>query len=230
MDLASLGKTANIPKAESKEEDISFSDEGTKFNLGLFICWVAAFVAIGSSIFIFLMNSSAKQKLDTEKNRLQEVLADINSSNFSGIENKAASFKSSVVELTKVNEARYKFSDFLPLFYKKINSNIKLTNIVLGSKDLLTIDGKTDSYKSVAEQAEILRSWNVTDGENILTNVQIVATSLSTDKNGNQAVSFTISCTVNKKSSLVAKLEPSAIQDSTSTIENENGGEDATIE
>lgn len=238
MDLASLGKAESIPKQVDKDNEIFFADESSSFNIATILCWIAAAIAIASCVFLFLIKTSASQKLETKQSEYQTTLSAINSADLSTVEQKASSFKSSVSELVRADAARYKMSKFLPLFYQKINSNVTLSNIVLGSKGVMTIDGKTDTYKSVAQQSETLRSWTISPGENVLKNVQIISVSNSNSAGGTSGVSFSITATLNKTASLTVKSADngaSSTTGSTSTESNSSstlpeGGSDATVQ
>ncbi|MFA7253405.1 MAG: PilN domain-containing protein [Patescibacteria group bacterium] len=182
----------------SSDEFTTFSDKkGT--NLGLLFCWFGAIIALIATILFGLMQYSSNQRLNTKKGELEQVVSDINS-RFSGVESQATSFKSAVAGLAKAEKDRYEVEPFLKELYTKISKNVVIRNLSINSDGRISIDGNTDSYRSVADQMVTLKEWK-SGKKNILKNVELKGVSENINS-GTPIVQFSLSAQIDKDVSL----------------------------
>jgi len=200
---------------QSGEEDdvIEFSEHGS-FSLSLFLLWLTAVLCLLGTVFFWFLNQSANQQLDDANQEKNLVISEILSPTYANTEKDATSFKSAVEQLESAVASSYKYSEFLPLFYTKIDKDVTLSSFSIGSSGQLLLSGTTDSYRSAAEQSVALQEWQINDKE-ILKDVDL--SSVSENVSGDEPiVQFTISATINKS----VGLKDLSVTDLT-------GGEDA---
>jgi hypothetical protein len=161
-----------MPKENSNDmEMVQFSERGS-FNLSIFLLWLCAIVAILGSVFLWFLSRSAADELADKQSRLDEVTSKLSTPANTEAEARAKSLISAVTQLKTASANRYLMKDFLPLFYTRINKNVVVSNLTIGSDGKISLDGKTDSYKSAAEQALSLRDWKI-NSKSMFTSVQL---------------------------------------------------------
>lgn len=176
-------------KTEESDEIVEFSDK-EPFNWPLLWCWVACFIAVASAGYFYLIKQSAEAKLTDDKSQLDQVNSQIQSSAYVNAERSARAFKSAVTELETAKANRYLMSDFLPVFYQRIAKNVVINNITITADAKVSLDGTTDSYRSVSDQLLSFKSWQIGD-KNVLSSVDLSSVSEKVT-GGKTSVTFVI--------------------------------------
>lgn len=214
---------SGMPTKEDTEDLSTFVDEN-KFNYAILINWASAAVAISLTVFFWLLSQDVISKVDDLNIKKNAVISQITSVDYANVEKQASSFKSAVSELKKAQAARYAMDDFLPKLYLQIDKNVIVSNIAITKDGKLSFDGKTDSYRSAAEQLLTLQAWTVSE-KHVLRNADLVSVSENIDKSGKAEVPFSITADINK----TIDLNPiTTSTDSTTTtvpVESTIGGE-----
>jgi len=231
-----------IPVSPIREEEDSFDiSEKKRINLPVLICWLTALLAIAGGILFWLLSKSAGDALSEKKNERDEVIAQINSPGLSDVEQKASVFKSAVTNLSAVKSNQFLMSDFLTELYARVIANVVVSNLSVTTDGKLSLDGRTDSYRAVADQMLAVKEWKNKNDVLYLKNVQLVTSSQAVNQKTKKIeVSFAITGIVNKAANkkTVTEANPAAstAPDSTaettipSTSTETEGGEDATIQ
>lgn len=199
------GAAQSIGSATQVADD-SFDVSNNKgYSLALFICWMAAFVAIAGSVFFWLLNGSAKQAIKEKSQEKSQIISEIAAPSLADIEVKASTFKAAVAGLSSVSTDRYSTSEFLPKFYEKIAQNIQVGNFSMSTDGKISFDGKAPSYRAVADQLLLLKEWKV-NNVNILKNVELMnVNQMVNEQTKKLEVSYAITASVDKVQSLTEK-------------------------
>lgn len=184
---------------EGGGDEIEGISEHSDLNLPALLLWIGAVLALTAMISLWFLSHSAAQKLADKKSDRDATIAEISTPTYASVEAKATAFQAAVNQLKTASSGRYVFADFLPLFYSRVNKNVVVTNLALGSDGKLSFDGKTDSYKSAALQLASLQSWKIND-KNVISNAQLL--SESEDISQGVVVKFAISANIDKTVSL----------------------------
>jgi len=213
-------------KDDSGEEFSAIEDE-KRFDFAAMLNWITAILAISAAVFLYLLSKDLATKATTLENEKQVVVAQITGTTYSKVEQQASSFKSAVLELQNASQSRYLMKDFLPQFYAHIAKNVVLGNVSISDNGEIDLDGKTDSYNSIAKQFLALKDWAV-GGNNVLTNVELLSSAEVAGEKGKLEASFAISATIDKSISLstadIAAVSPDPSVSGTDAIES--GGTD----
>jgi hypothetical protein len=215
----SQGTASGQIEREQRVSSDSFNmSERKGLSFALLLCWMTAFVAIAGSLFFWMLNNSVQAALSEKNDEKNSIIGEISSPTLAETEQKATSFKTAVNALSTVSKTRYPLDEFLTQFYAKIRQNIKVNNLIISEDGKLSIDGLTDSYRSVADQMLVLKDWKVND-LNILSDVSLLSVSEGmNDKTKRLEVTYSISAKIIKTQSLTEKTDStSTTGDSTST-------------
>ncbi len=239
MNFADFGKKPSPPPGGAQPAvntdqavDESFDVSNNKgYSLALFICWMAAFVAIAGSVFFWLLNNSAKTAIKEKGQQKTSIISEIAVPSLADTEVKASTFKVAVAGLSSITTGRYPLNEFLPKFYEKIAQNIKINNISVSADGRVSLDGQAPSYRAVADQLLLFKGWKVNDA-NILKNIQLMNVSQTINEQTKKIeVAYSISLEVDKVKSLTEKPKTETTTEVTAeTTTDDQGGEDATIQ
>jgi len=191
----SMFKT-NSPHPNNKDV-IQFSDRPS-FNFPVAIAWLVALFSILGTLFFWWVSRDSASMLEEKKTEKTNIIGEILSPTYVDVEKKASSFKSSVNALSDAAKDRYPTSQFLKDLYTKITKDVVITSLSVGADGSVSISGKTDSYRSVADLVVALKSWDT------LTNVDLGAVSYEAPdktKGGNPKAVFSITAKINKAKS-----------------------------
>jgi hypothetical protein len=241
MESNQVTQEAAVPEAEvnNKKNDIFSSNEDSfdlsekkVFNIGVFVCWVAATIAIGGSIFFWLLNNSTLSALADKTSERDQIVSEIDSPSLANAGQKANLLKAAVSKYEQASSSRYLISDFLPFFYQKVGQSIVVKNVSISSDSQLSFDGLADSYRTVASQMVLLSEWEIND-KNILKDVKLLSVSENVNETTKKVeVPFSISAVIVKNISLKEKVTINESQSSSATMESdvltEEGSSDAT--
>lgn len=209
---------ADSPKPEPSHsgggDKIEGISEHSDLNLPALLLWIGAVIAITAMVFFWFLSRSAAQKLADKKSEKDATIAEISTPTYASVEAKATAFQAAVNQLKTASSGRYVFADFLPLFYGRVNKNVVVTNLAVGSDGKLSFDGTTDSYKSAALQLASLQSWKIND-KVVISNAQLL--SESEDVSQGVVVKFAISGNIDKTVSLKTSPTNTTPADSTSS-------------
>lgn len=185
------------PARDSVLEDLQFEVHKEK-NWASIILWITAAISVVIVGFLFYMNYSLENQIDAKVNERSEIVSDINSSEYSKVEQKAIAFKKAATELIKIDSNLVKIGDFVDEFYTKVYGVVQISNLAISADGSLSFDGTTKDYRSIADQSLVLKNWDK------LSDVEIG--SVSNDGEGKtDSYSFTISA----KAQLTAKSNTS---------------------
>lgn len=221
------------PKADiftANEESFDVNEKKT-FNFGVFICWIAALIAISGSIFFWLLNKSTLDALAEKNIEKDQIISEINSPGLIGAEQKATLFKKAVSTYESVTSQNYPMSVFLPALYQKVSPNVVIKNVSVTADSVMSFDGQADSYHSVALQLLLLKDWKVND-KSILKDVKLLSVSENINETSKKVEApFSISAKIVKSASLNEKTGTANSQSSSESISTsddliENGGDD----
>ncbi|MDO8444406.1 MAG: hypothetical protein Q7S80_02800 [bacterium] len=214
---------ADSPKPEPSHsgggDEIEGISEHSDLNLPALLLWIGAVLALTAMISLWFLSHSAAQKLADKKSEKDATIAEISTPTYANVEAKATAFQAAVSQLKTASSGRYVFGDFLPLFYGRVNKNVVVTNLAVGSDGKLSFDGTTDSYKSAALQLASLQSWKIND-KNVISNAQLL--SESEDVSKGVVVKFAISANIDKTVSLKTTPTNTTPADSTSSPQGGN--------
>lgn len=102
----------------------------------------------------FSLDSSVSDKTQA----LGNVVDQLHSSNNKKIESKADSVNSAVKIMTTASKTKYSFKTFMDELTKKITNDTKLNSLAVSESGLVSVDGQSKSYRSVADLALALKS------------------------------------------------------------------------
>lgn len=188
-------------RKNNSSEEFSAIEEEKHFNFAAMLNWITAILAISGTVFLYLLSKDLATKADTFENEKRVVVAQITGTTYSAVEKQASSFKSAVLELQQAEQDRYLMKDFLPGFYAHVAKNVVLGNVAVTETGEINLDGKTDSYNSIAKQFLALKDWQV-DGKNVLTDVKLLSSSETVTEAGKLEASFAISANIDRSVSL----------------------------
>lgn len=195
-----LPHAGTMPVSNAREEEDSFDiSEKKSINLPVLICWLTAILAISGGILFWLLSKSAGDALSEKKSERDEVIAQINSPSLADVEQKASVFKSAVTNLAAVKNNQFLMSDFLTELYARVITNAVISNLSVTTDGKLSMDGRIDSYRAVADQILAVKEWKNENDVPYLKNVQLVTSSQAVNQKTKKIeVSFAITGIVNK--------------------------------
>ena len=95
----------------------------------------------------------------TDKTQALRTATDqLHSSNNKKIEAKADGVNSAIKIMTSASKTKYSFKTFMDELTKKITNDTKLNSMAISESGLVTVDGQSKSYRSVADLAVALKS------------------------------------------------------------------------
>jgi len=202
------------PAKSGGNDEIEGIKEHSDVHVPSILLWTCAVLALTAMVFLWFLSYSSAQKLADKQSQRDATIAEISTPTYAAVEAKAIAFQSAVNQLKTASSGRYMFTDFLPLFYGRVNKNVVVTNLAVSSDGKLSFDGTTDSYKSAALQLASLQSWKIND-KNVVLNAQLL--SESEDVTQGVVVKFAISGNIDKTVSLKITPTNTTPVDSTSS-------------
>jgi len=200
MDLENvLNKPAPAPAAPAKDtepEITKFEDKG-KTNMALVILWIAAALAVIALGGIYLLSSSAEQQIIDIEKKLSAKTTEIDKKIAIAKESEVIPLKAVTAQLKKVKAERFSMVEFMPIFFQHINKNVTIDTFAVSSEGVISFSGKTDSFRSAAEQVKTLEAWQI-DKKNALSGVTMGAVSASRAEDGKITVPISINATFDK--------------------------------
>lgn len=216
MNPESSSSSNIMPNKSPKEELIEFSDHPS-FNFGSLLIWISAVFAILITLFFWWQSRDVAAAVVSKQTEKQNIIADITSSSNLEVEKKADNFKSAVAALKEAKTERYSNSQFLKDISAKVTNDVSIESLTLAEDGVLNLNGKTSSYRSVADLMLALESWDS------LSNVDLSSVSMQEGQDKKVYVIFAITANVDK-----TKKQTSSTQSSTSSqTGNTNGGTNA---
>ena len=161
----------------------------------LIVLIIASLLFVGFLVFYkYSLISQAAEKEST----LNNLMSELNSPDNEATILKARSIDSAVNIIRTASKTKYSFKGFIDDLKKKITTDVKLNNLSIDETGLVTIDGQSSNYRSVADLAVAIDSSDKIEDVNI--------TSLTMDPNATPVVAvFSITAkisdwgTLNKK-------------------------------
>lgn len=200
MDLENvLNKPAPAPDAPAKdsEPEITKFEEKNKTNMALVLLWVAAAISVIALGGIYLLSSSAQQQITDTKGKLDKTDKSIDAKIAIAKESDVKSLKEVTAQLKKVKAERFSMVEFMPIFFQHINKNVTIDTFAVSSEGVISFSGKTDSFRSAAEQVKTLEAWQI-DKKNALSGVTMGAVSATRAEDGKITVPIAINATFDK--------------------------------
>jgi len=200
MDLGNVLKeqsSAAPAPAQGAEPEITQFDEKNKVNIPLILLWASAFISVAGTVLFFMLSSSVHSKV-------VEIQADIATKDVSITKKKDAAneaeviaIKAVVAQLKTAQANRFSMVDFLPIFFEHVNKNVTFSTFAVSSDGVISFTGKTDSFRSAAEQVMTLKAWQV-DKKDALSGVTLGAVSATRGEDGKITVPVAINATFDK--------------------------------
>lgn len=218
----------NEEKKNDSSEEFSAVEDEKPFNFPVMLNWITAVLAISGVVFFYLLSKDLSTKASTLEAEKQVTVSEITGSNYSEVEKQASSFKSAVLELQEASRSRYLLKDFLPKLYAHIAKNVVLGNVSISETGELSLDGKTDSYNSIAKQFLALKDWKV-DEKNVINDVKLLSSSATVTEAGKIEASFAISATIDKSISMTIAADLSGTDSTSSTADTSGLTTDSSL-
>jgi hypothetical protein len=187
--------------------EINTSEGGSGGKSSIFFVLTIILVIVFTGFLVFYKyqtDSQAKDKLSAFENLQSEISSKKNSV----IENKANQLNSAAKIISTASRSKYLFKALMDEISKKITNDSKLDNLTIDNVGNVTMDGKSGSYRSVADLAVALKSSKK------LSDIQISGLSMSSDS-GKNTVTFSISAKIKDwkgASDTVAEIETNEVQ------------------
>lgn len=185
------------PHPKSPDLSIEGLSSGQSGKTAKVLAWLSIMVAVLASVSFWLLDMSASQSLHDKKSEKDLIFQSIQSAEYADVNESITGFVSAYDRLKEVQKDHYAFGKFLPKLYEKVDSDITVENLEISNAGKLSLNGKTISYRGVADQMIALKSWGV------LSNVQLVTVNLNVASNGSIEVPFVISADIDKSMDLV---------------------------
>ncbi|MCX6810197.1 MAG: PilN domain-containing protein [Candidatus Berkelbacteria bacterium] len=164
-----------------------------------------------TGFFIFYKYRTDSQVNDKQQ-ALNSVLDQLHTPENMAIESKANDLNSSLRIINIASKTKYSFKGFMDELVKKITNDTKLNSLAISDAGFVTMDGRSSSYRSVADLAVALKSSSK------LKDIEITGLTKGTESAKTSSVIFSMKAQI--KDWDVA----SASSDSTSTSSSGTGG------
>lgn len=223
MDLENVlkGQTpAPATAGKSPEAELTQFQGKTQVNISLVLLWSAAAIAVLGMGLFYLLSYSANQAVAEYQKTLATKDVEIEKGKKIANESEIVSIKAVVGQLKSAEANRFSMVDFLPLLFDHIDKNVMLNTLAVSSDGIISFTGKTDSFRSAAEQIMALKAWQI-DKKDALSGVTLGAVSATKADDGRVTVPIAISATFAKE------LLPIAISGVSSTSGTTVGGANA---
>lgn len=144
-------------KADEPFLEINTSEEeGSGQSTLIFIISIILVVLV-TGFLVFYKYKTDSQAADKQQ-ALNNVLDQLHSTENKTIETKASDLNSSLRIITIASRSKYSFNGFINELVKKITNDTKLNSMSISDTGLVTMDGVSASYRSVADLAVALKS------------------------------------------------------------------------
>jgi len=181
------------------------SDGGGKSSIIFILIIILVFLITGFLVFYSYQTASqAEDKLAAFENLQSEISSKKNSQ----IESKATQLNSAAKIITSASKSKYLFKIFMDELSKKITTDTDLENLNIDASGNVTFDGKSSSYRSVADLGVALKSWDK------LSDIQISGLSMASE-DGKNSVTFSITAKIKDWKSVDASTDDSQAVEST---------------
>lgn len=164
--------------AQANEPLLEINTEGEGGNSPSSMIFIVTIIllVLMTGFFVFYkyrLDSSANDKTQA----LNSVLDQLHSTNNKKIEDRASSVNSAIQIMTTASKTKYSFKAFMDELSKKMTNDTKLNSMAITESGLVSMDGQSNSFRSVADLALALKSSPK------LTNIEISGLSRGTDVN-----------------------------------------------
>jgi len=224
MDLGNVLKeqapTKPAPAPGAEPELTQFEDKN-KVNIPLLLLWTSAFVSVAGLVLIYMFSSSVHTKVVEIQANITAKDKEIEAKKIVAKEADVIEIKSSLAQLKKAQENRFSMVDFLPIFFEHINKNVVLNTLAVSSDGIITFTGKTDSFRSAAEQVMTLKAWQIEKKE-ALSDVTLGAVSATRGEDGKVTVPISINANFDK-TLLPAAIKSKSASDMPINVSNTTG-------
>lgn len=189
---ATFQSTQAADKSRSNAASLEF-DEAKSFNAGLLLAWFGVIIAIAGTVFFYLLYNSAKNSISDKENSKNDIIAQINSSQFADVSAKADQVRSAVSVLVSAKLDAPSINVILPSIYQAIDKDVVLTTLSLSSDGKVAFSATTKSYLSAGQQLMTFKNYLV-GKDKLFSTVDLVSMTADTAR-GN--VPVTINAQVN---------------------------------
>lgn len=178
----------NGTRAQEPFLEINTSEqEGGGTSTLVFIVTIILLV-LTTGFFVFYKTRTDSQSKDKQQ-ALNSVLDQLHSTDNKAIETKAANLNSAVQIISTASKTKYSFKGFIDELTKKITNDTKLNSVSITDVGVVTFDGISGSFRSVADLALALESSSK------LKNVEIIGLTRSSEEGATQ-VAFSMSAEI----------------------------------
>lgn len=162
------------PELSDKSEIVEFADKKEIDFSGIFV-WIGFFLSLLFIIFIFLSNSSLKNEIESKENEKAQALSTLNLPENQKVVSDVLGAKSVISVLSQISMEQDTKQKVLENLYGYITKDVKISTISLASDGTVGLDGKTSSYRTVADLMLALKS------NKKISEMDLKAVSISTD-------------------------------------------------
>lgn len=167
----------DVRESGHEEPFLEIDTPGSKsgsYTVGFVLVIIISLLACGFLVFYkYRTDSIAMDKQST----LESLTSTIGSKNNQETEKRVNDINSAIKILTTEKKSKFLFKQFIDDFKTKITNDTKLNNLSIDSQGVISMDGESISYRSVADLAVSLKSFSKIDG------VEMSGLSRSTDEN-----------------------------------------------
>lgn len=193
-------RVEDAPKENNNKEMIQFS-EHKESSHGVLLCWLAAIFSILAGGLFWWINTSNQDILAEKKSEKDAIIQELSSPSNAAIEKKANDFRSSVTALENAANDHYSYTIFLQEFNKKITNDVQLSSISVSQDGGISFNGKTGSYRKVADLMMALNSFTS------LSEVELSSVALSQNEGAAPEVVFGMSAKLKKETTSTVSAE-----------------------
>lgn len=200
MDLENiLNKSATAPAVPAKdsEPEITKFEDKNKTNIALVLLWITAAVSVIALAGFYLLSYSAEQQITDIKAKLAKTDKSIDAKIAIAKESEVIPLKAVTAQLKRVKAERFSMVDFMPIFFQHVNKNVTIDTFAVSSEGVISFSGKTDSFRSAAEQVKTLEAWQI-EKKNALSGITMGAVSATRGEDGKITVPISINATFDK--------------------------------
>lgn len=212
--------TNMMPNKSPKDDMIEFSDHPS-FNFGSALIWLSTICAVLITVFFWWQSRNVAEAVVSKQTEKSSIIADITSPGNVEVEKKAANFKAAVNALKEAKSEKYSNSQFLKDMGTKVTTDVSIESMTLSVDGVVNLNGKTGTYRSVADLMLALKSWDSLSG------VDLSSVSMQEGTDKKIYVVFAISAKLDKtKVPAVKEIAPVSTNTGSSTTK---GGTNAQI-
>ena len=186
---------------------VEFEDR-KRLNGSAFLVWVTFIISVVFAGFLWVSTSGLKNTISNKTDEKNNLISEIGSSKYTGVEDKANSINDAVTTLTSISNEKISTSKLLGGLYGYMTTDVKVTSLVISGDNSMSLDGATASYRQVADFVVALKS------NKRISKVTLNSISVSDDgsTSANENVTFTVTGKIDRSSESSSSSSDSTIE------------------